>query len=278
MSVLIAALLGLIQGLTEFLPVSSSGHLAVLQNLLNIKSMKKVDTLFDVLLHLATLIAVCVVYWSDIAEMLKEFVGFFRDINHPKPEGNKPKPARRLLLMIILATLPLLLVLPVHGYIEELSNNMYFIGIAFIITGTILLISDRMQNGRKSEKNMTVGNALTIGICQAIATLPGISRSGSTIATGMAVGLDRNFAVKFSFLLSLPAILGANILSLGKAFKEGVDPSNIPAYLLGMLIAGITGYFSIKLVKLLSQKGKFGKFCYYCFTVGIITIVLTIVL
>ena len=275
MTVLFAALLGLIQGITEFLPVSSSGHLAVFQNFLG---MKKVDTFFDVLLHFATLIAVCIVYWQDIVDMVKEFFGFFRDLRHPKPEEDSPKSARRLLFMIIIATLPLFLVLPFSSKIENLSNNMYFIGIAFLITGGILLLSDRMQHGRRTEKNMTIGNALTIGICQAIATLPGISRSGSTISAGMAVGLNRSFAVKFSFLLSLPAIIGANILSFASALKEGVDVSLLPAYLVGMLVAGVSGYFAIGLVKVLAQKGKFGKICYYCFAAGITTIVLQIIL
>ncbi len=275
MTVLFAALLGLIQGITEFLPVSSSGHLAVFQSFFG---MKKVDTLFDVLLHLATLIAVCIVYWQDIVDMVKELFGFFKDLRHPRPDEDSPKSARRLLLMIIIATVPLFLVLPFNSKIENLSNNMYFIGIAFLITGGILLLSDKMKNGRKTEKNMTIGNALTIGVCQAIATLPGISRSGSTITAGMAVGLNRSFAVKFSFLLSLPAILGANILSLAKALGNGVDTSLLPAYLVGMLVAGVSGYFAIGLVKTLAQKGMFGKICYYCFTAGIITIVLKIIL
>ena len=140
------------------------------------------------------------------------------------------------------------------------------------------MLSDRMLNGKKTEKNMTVGDALKIGVVQAIATLPGISRSGSTITGGMAVGLNRSFAVKFSFLMSLPAVLGAVLISLVDATKEGVDVSRFPAYLLGMAVAGVTGYFSIKLVKMLSQKGKFGKFCYYCFAAGIVTIILTIIL
>jgi len=275
MTVLFAAFLGLIQGITEFLPVSSSGHLAVFQYFLG---MKKVDTLFEVLLHLATLISVCIVYWHDIVDMVKEFFGFFKDLRHPKPDEDSPKSARRLLFMIVIATLPLLLVLPFSSKIENLSSNMYFIGIAFLITGGILFLSDKMRNGRKTENNMTIGNALTIGVCQAIATLPGISRSGSTISAGMTVGLNRSFAVKFSFLLSLPAILGANILSLAKALGDGTDLSNLPAYLVGMLVAGVTGYFAIGLVKMLAQKGKFGKICYYCFTMGILTIVLKIIL
>lgn len=274
MSVLIAAILGLIQGITEFLPISSSGHLAVMQNLFG---MEEVDLFFDVLLHFATLVSICVFYSRDIAEMIKEVFGFFSDIRHPKPDEGKPKPARRLVLMIIIATLPLFLILPVKDSIDKLSNNTYFIGAAFLITGLILFLSDRMQNGRKNEKNMTVWDAVKIGACQAVATLPGISRSGSTITAGMAVGLNRTFAVKFSFLLSLPAVFAATIASLVDALKDGVDAERIPAYLIGMAVAGITGYFAIKLVRMLSQKGKFGKFCYYCFAVGILTIVLTII-
>jgi len=275
MSLLFAALLGFIQGVAEFLPISSSGHLAVLQNLFGVG---EVDTLFDVLLHLATLISICIVFRKDIAEMIKEAIGFIKDIRHPKPDEGEVKPARRLVLMIIIATLPLIIVLPFTDYIDKLSGSTYFIGVAFLITGAILFLSDRMLNGKKTEKNMTVGDAVKIGVVQAIGTLPGISRSGSTITGGMAVGLNRSFAVKFSFLMSLPAVLGAVLISLVDATKEGVDTARIPAYLLGMAVAGITGYFSIKLVKMLSQKGKFGKFCYYCFAAGIVTIVLTIIL
>ena len=276
MDLIFAAILGFVQGLAEFLPISSSGHLAVLQNFF--PDMGEVDTLFDVLLHFSTLIAICIVYRQDIADMIREAIGFFKDAGHPKPDEGEPKPARRLVLMIIIATLPLVIILPVKSYIDSLSNNTYFIGVAFLITGGILYLSDRMMNGKKTEKNMSVGDAIKIGLVQAIATLPGISRSGSTITAGMAVGLNRSFAVKFSFLMSLPAVLGATLISLIDAINEGVDASRFPAYLLGMVIAGITGYFAIKLVKLLSEKGKFGKFCYYCFAAGIVTIILTIIL
>lgn len=273
MSLIIAAILGFIQGLAEFLPISSSGHLAVFQHLFG---MEEVDTLFDVLLHLATLVSICIVFRQDIVDMIREVIGFFTDIRHPKPDEGTPKPARRLVLMIIIATLPLVIVFPVKDYIDSLSDSTYFIGFAFLITGGMLYLSDRMRVGKKTEKNMSVGDAVKIGLVQAIATLPGISRSGSTITAGMAVGLNRSFAVKFSFLLSLPAVIGATLLELIDAINEGVDASRIPAYLLGMVVAGITGYFAIKLVKLLAQEGKFGKFCYYCFAAGIATIILTI--
>lgn len=275
MSLLFAAILGLVQGLAEFLPISSSGHLAVLQNLFG---MEQVDTLFDVLLHFATLIAICIVYRQDIADMIREAFGFFRDLRHPKPDQGEPKPARRLVFMIILASLPLVLILPIKDYIDRLNNNTYFIGAAFIVTGLILFLSDKMQNGRKTEKTMSVGDAVKVGLVQAIATVPGLSRSGSTITAGMATGLNRNFAVKFSFLLSLPAVIAATFLELINAVNEGIDTTRIGAYLLGMVIAGVTGFFAIKAVKLLAQKGKFGKFSYYCLFAGILTIVLTIIL
>ena len=249
-----------------------------MQNLFNIQGMQEVDTFFDVLLHLATLISICIVYRQDIKDMIKEAVGFISDIRHPKPDEGDPKPARRLVLMIIIATLPLFLILPFKGLIDRLSNNTYFIGVAFLITGAILYLSDRMQRGRKTEKTMTVVDAVKIGVCQAIATLPGISRSGSTITAGMAVGLNRNFAVKFSFLMSLPAVFGAVIISFIDAVNEGIDASKLPAYLVGMVVAGVTGFFAIKLVRVISQKGKFGKFCYYCFAIGFLTIALTIIL
>lgn len=273
MKIWLAALLGLIQGVTEFLPVSSSGHLAVFQKFFG---LAEVDMFFDVLLHFATLIAIIVFYRQEIWDMLKEIVGFFRDLKHPNPDAGEPKPARRLVLMIILATLPLFIVLPLNDKIEALSNNTLFIGIAFLITGTMLLLSDRLKNGHKTERNMTVGDAVKIGIVQAIATLPGISRSGSTITAGMATGLDRSFAVNFSFLMSLPAVLGATILETKKAVGAGINASAIPAYLVGMIIAGVVGYFAIKLLKMLAEKDKFGKFCYYCFGIGILTIILTV--
>ncbi|MEG1165922.1 MAG: undecaprenyl-diphosphate phosphatase, partial [Oscillospiraceae bacterium] len=209
----VAALLGLVQGIAEFLPISSSGHLSVLQNIFKMQNVEEGHLFFDVLLHLATLVSVCIVYRRELADMIHEVFAFFHDIRHPQPKDDAPKPARRLVLMLIVATLPLFIILPFNSQIEKLYYNTFFIGIAFLVTGGILLLADKMQQGRKTEKNMTIGNALVVGVCQAIAVLPGVSRSGTTISAGMAAGFDRSFAVKFSFLLSLPAILGANIIN-----------------------------------------------------------------
>ena len=279
MTVLQAMFLGLIQGLTEFLPVSSSGHLSIFQNFFGLTTAEDAGLLFDVLLHLGTLVSVCVVYWKDIAGIAGDCVGFLRQARHPAPGGEKRRwYGARLLVMIVLATLPLVLILPIHKYIERLYYSTVFIGIALILTGAMLFVSDRMPRGRKTGKTMGVWDALLIGVSQAIATVPGLSRSGATITAGMAVGLDRQFAVKFSFLISIPAVLGANLLSLIEALGDGVDWSQFPAYLLGMLVAMVAGYLAIRLLHYIVKKGKFGYFAYYCAAVGVITLILSAVL
>jgi undecaprenyl-diphosphatase len=275
MSYLFAILLGAVQGLTEFLPVSSSGHLSVLQNVFGVSV--EGHLFFDTLLHLATLVAICIVYRRDLADMIREVFAFVRDVRHPHPEDEEPKSARRLALMIVIATLPLFIALPLNNLVESLYYNTLFIGFAFLLTGGILLLSDRLRRGKKNENTMTIKDALLIGLSQIVATLPGVSRSGTTITAGMAVGLKRSFAVKFAFLMSIPAVIGANILSLVDAAQEGFETADMPQYLVGMLVAGVTGYFAIKLVKMLSDKGKFGRFAYYCFAAGLVTIVLSFI-
>lgn len=283
MSVLWALFLGVVQGISEFLPISSSGHLSIIQNLFHGQSTEG-HMFFDVLLHLGTLIAVCIAYRKDIADIIKQLLAFFKIGKSGKrlaaeqaQEGRVRYPAVRLVLMIIIATLPLFIVLPVNDLVEQLYYKTWFIGIVLILTGVILYVSDRMPRGDKTEKNMKIRDSLIIGACQAVATIPGLSRSGTTITAGIATGLDREFAVKFSFLLSIPAVLGANILSLVKAIGEGIDVSLIPAYLVGMAAAMVSGYFSIAFLKRIVGKGKFGNFAYYCWGVGFVTVILSII-
>lgn len=277
MKMIEAIFLGLVQGLAEFLPVSSSGHLSIFQNFFGITTAEESSLFFDVLLHLGTLVSVCVVYWQDIVEIVRECIAMIRGIGHPVPGEQKRYPSVRLLLMMAVSSVVLFLVLPVKDQVEKLYNHTGFIGFALLMTGAMLYISDRMQKGRKTAKNMRIADALIIGLCQGVATIPGLSRSGTTITAGIAVGLDRQFAVKFSFLLSIPAILAANMLSLVDAVKSGIDASMMPTYLVGMLTAMIVGYFALNLVKYISQKGKFGWFAYYCWAAGVIAILLTIV-
>jgi len=280
MSILFALFLGLIQGLTEFLPESSSGHLSIFQNFFGMDDIERSHLLFDVMLHLGTLISVLIVYWKDVAAIIAELFMTIKDAlgsgGAAAGAADKPpsqKPARRLILMLITATLPLFLMLPVHGYVERLYYETWFIGLALILTGSLLYISDRVVPGSKTEKDATLLNALFIGCIQAVALIPGISRSGSTITAGLFSGLRRDFAVKFSFLLSIPAVLGANILTLAKAANAGLDASLLPAYLAGTAAATVAGYFAIRFVRLLADRGKFGRFSYYCWAVGLITLI-----
>lgn len=278
MSILSAIILGLVQGIAEFLPISSSGHLSILQNLFSMQTSENGHMFFDVLLHLATLVSVCIFYRKDIMEIINEVLSWFVPSRRTPTEKKTVPSARRLILMIIVATLPLFAVLPINDLVEELYYKTIFIGIILLLTGCMLFVSDKLEKGTKTEKNMKLTDALVIGVCQAVATIPGLSRSGTTITAGMATGLDRGFAVKFSFLLSIPAILGANILNFADAIKEGIDLSLLPAYFLGMIVAGVSGYFALALLKRITTSGKFGKFAYYCWAAGIVTIVLSIII
>lgn len=271
-----AVILGLVQGITEFLPVSSSGHLSILNNLFSMTMTEDGHMFFDVLLHLGTLASICIVYWGDIKEMFFEVLGF---VNLGPMAGARQEryPAARLFFMIVVATLPLFLILPIKDMVETLYYNNIFIGVALVLTGCMLYVSDKMKEGKKTAGGITVLDALIIGLCQCVATVPGLSRSGTTITAGIATGLKREFAVKFSFLMSLPAVLGANILSLVDAAKEGIEWAFLPAYLVGMIVAMVSGIAAISLLKYIAKKGRFGSFAYYCWVMGVLSIILTMI-
>lgn len=278
MTYLSAILMGILQGVAEFLPISSSGHLALFQRFFSVENYEETQMFFTVLLHLGTLLSVFVYYWSDIADMIREFFfligSLFSGSGRRVTGGNSVPPARRMVLLIVVATLPLFAILPVKDTIEEVMGNAVFVSVALIATGFILFFSDRMARGRKTARTATVADALLVGCAQAVGTLPGISRSGSTISAGLLRGFDRTFAVRFSFLMSLPAVLGANILTLADVIKEGaIDTALLPVFLVGTAVAAVVGYFAIRLVNLLCDKGKFGAFAYYCWIVGVVSLV-----
>ena len=235
-----AILLGIIQGLAEFLPISSSGHLAILQNFLRIGDLEN-QMLFDVLLHLGTLGAVILAYHTE------------------------------------LATLPLIPAALLNDWLDPLFYNTFFIGFALIVTGFLLLAADRFGHGNKTEKAMTLSDAIIIGLAQMIAVVPGLSRSGTTISAGLLRGFDRTFAVRFSFFLSIPAVLGANLLSLVKAISAGIDWAEVPMYLCGVAAAFVFGYLAIFALNRIVQRGKFGGFCYYCWGAGLLTLILSLI-
>lgn len=275
---LYTAFLGLVQGIAEFLPISSSGHLSLLQNFFGLKSAEETNLFLDVLLHLGTLISVFIYYWHDLMDMIREFIRGCGALVHPIEGENHPPAARRMVLLIIVGTLPLFIVLPIKGYIDNLYGNNWFIACALLATGFLLFFSDRIAHGKKTERSATLLDAVLIGCSQALATVPGLSRSGTTISAALLLGCRREFAVRFSFLLSIPAVIGANILTLVDAIQVGIDWKLMPAYLLGVVVSAVAGYFAIRLVNMLSNRGKFGNFAYYCWGVGLVALILTAVL
>ncbi len=269
-----AVIMGLMQGVAEFLPISSSGHLAIAEHLLNMQGASEIPPFYDVLLHLGTLVAVFVAYWGEIRDMIVEFFAGIGDLVHHTTPKVVP-PARRMILLVIIGTLPLFVMVPFRHFFEGLGDDLYFIGGALLFTGCLLFVSDRVRRGRKTEKSAKLTDALIVGIGQAVALCPGVSRSGMTITTGCFTGFERKFAVRFSFILSIPAVLGANILTLADAFDAGVNWAETPMYLAGVAVAAVTGYLCIRLLKMIADRGRFGAFAYYCWAAGALVLVLT---
>ena len=277
MTYFMSILMGIIQGVAEFLPISSSGHLALFQTFFGMENMEEKYMFFTVLLHFGTLISVCMVYWRDIVDMIREFFLGIAALAGRKDTGVAPPPARRMVMLIIIATVPLFVMVFLQDAVNQLFSNSIMVSCALLATGFILFFSDRMARGHKTAKNATVADALIVGCGQALAVIPGLSRSGTTISVGMMRGFDRAFAVRFSSLMSLPAVLGANVLEIKDALASNFPIEELPMYLVGVAVSAVVGYFAIRLVKSLSDKGKFGKFAYYCWAVGLGSLVAGIV-
>lgn len=254
MTVIQAIVLGAIQGLTEFLPVSSSGHLVIFQHLFDIKDT---PLIFDVLVHIGTLIAVFVAFWPDILAILK-------------------KPFDKLTYLIIIGIIPAGLAgYLVAPYFETTFKSLLVVGIGLIFTGIILMVSEKYAHkriGLKEAHETSYWDAIFIGLIQAIAIIPGISRSGSTISAGLFAGLDRDFAARFSFLLSIPVIMGAGLYELKGLAGVGMATVNIIPYTIGVITAAVFGYFAIKVVLRLVKNGRLSVFSYYCWGLAIITL------
>ena len=262
-----AIILGLAQGLAEFLPISSSGHLALLQYFFGVNADNVLP--FAVLLHFGTLVSVFIVYWKDIVDLVKELGAVIKDIFTGKGLRINANPTRRLGFMIIVATIGLVL----NDWFNALYLSLIAIGIGLLITGTILFIAERIGKNNKSVKEMKFRHALLVGLMQGVAICPGISRSGSTLFGGLISGLNKEFAVKFAFLISIPSILGSVILEAPGAFKEGLDMALIGPVIAGVVVSALSGLFAIKaMIKLVSNKKLIG-FSAYTWILGIFVIV-----
>ena len=267
-----AIILGLVQGLSEFLPISSSGHLALLENLFEIKEDSVI--FFAVLLHIGTLVSIFIVYHEDIYALIKELFLLFKDIFTGKGLRIEERPIRKLGIMIIVSSIPTAIMgLLFSDYIDRIFGSLTVISICWIITGFILLFSEKLNNNKKEIEGMKYRNAIFVGICQGLAIMPGISRSGSTIVGSLVTGLKREFAVEFAFLISIPAILGSAILEFPKAIKAGIEPSTIGPMIVGFLVAAISGYFAITTMIRIVSKHRMRYFSYYVWILGLGTFI-----
>jgi undecaprenyl-diphosphatase len=271
-----AIILGLVQGLAEFLPISSSGHLALLQNWFGIDETKVL--LFTVLLHVGTLISVFIVYWKDIWELIVELCITIKDLCTGKGLRLQERPVRKLGVMIIVATIPTAIIgFAFNDFFDSLYTSVIPIGIGLIITGFLLLIAERMNSGNRTIENMNLRNAIFIGCVQGVAICPGISRSGSTLFGSLVCNLDRKFAVKFVFLISIPSILGSAILEAPEAIEAGVTASELGPVIVGMVVAAIAGLAAIKgMIKIVQDK-KLIWFSYYVWILGAIVVLVGII-
>lgn len=274
MDILQAIIIGLVQGLTEFLPVSSSAHLIFTQQALGLSD---VGLAFDVLLHVGTLVAVVAYFFSDIINMIKGFFLSLIDLKDGKfMEEVRRDPYKKLAWLTIIATIPVGIVgVLFNDLVESLFTGITVPAFFLLITGCLLYVSQRMNSGGIDLSNITLKEALIMGCGQALAVMPGLSRSGTTIAAGLFSGLDKEFAAKFSFILSIPAILGAGVFQLKDLSGGNVE---IEACIAGFIVAVISGYLAISVLLKLIREKSLDIFAYYCWIVGAVILVGSLIL
>lgn len=274
MTLIQAILLGIIQGLTEFLPVSSSGHLVLGEALLGITTEYKdaMGVAFEVFVHFGTLIAVVTVYWQDVLNLIKAFFSIFSLKREITLEQKYHKDADfRMMVLILLGSLPAGIIgIALKSVIEDAFTSPLLVCFTLILTGLILLSTRFFL---KEDSTLNMSNSLAVGFAQAFAIIPGISRSGSTISLGMFLGLERENAAKFSFLLSIPVIAGATVLATKDILVNPPSSDMILNLAAGTIVSYLSGVLAIKFLLKVVKKGSFDKFSYYCFAVGIIGII-----
>ncbi|MGZ7108816.1 MAG: undecaprenyl-diphosphate phosphatase [Methanobacterium sp.] len=275
MDIIQAIIIGIVQGLTEFLPVSSSAHLVFAPQILGVQS----SLAFDTILHVGSLVAVVIYFWNDIIHMIKSFISSLIDIPRDRfREGIREDQFKRLAWLVIIGTIPAGLAgILFKDFFESLFNNIPAVGFFLIITGFLLWGSERVSRRIKDKtslKEMSIKNSLIIGIFQALAIAPGISRSGATISAGLFLGLERELAARYSFLLSIIAILGAALVQAKDI--TSMDMSTV-AVIAGFLAAAISGYVAIKIVLKLIKDRSLLIFAYYCWIVGVLALILSLV-
>lgn len=272
MTTLEAIVLGIIQGLTEFLPVSSSGHLVLFQQLFG---LKEAELFFDVCVHLGTLAAVIVVFHWEIKNIIMALLRLVSSASRKETVLQQvgSDPGLKMALLIVIGSIPTaVLGLMFHGIADQLFSSSLFTGLMLMVTGLLLWLTRRAKAGNQGVHiaGFSKTKAFIIGIVQGLAIIPGISRSGSTISIGLLLGIDRETAARYSFLLSIPAIVGAGALSLKDGLSQA-DPA-IRFSLMGAAAAALVGYAALKVLLRMVRKGRLYVFAPYCWLAGILAI------
>lgn len=262
---------GIVQGLTEFLPVSSSGHLSLIQYFTG--QSGETGILFTVLLHLGTLLAVFIAFYKTIFALIAEFFRMIGDIFRGRFSLRHANPERRMIFLLVVSLLPMVISFLMLDIFDMVSADQDIVveGVCFLFTSLLLFGADRVVAGRKTARDMQYRDALLVGAAQAIAPFPGISRSGSTISMGLFAGLDREFAISFSFIMGVPTILGANLLELKDVASEELS-FPIPALAAGLVCSLVFGLLAIRMVKWLVTSNKFKYFAWYTLVLGVLVV------
>jgi len=280
-----AILLGIIQGAAEFLPVSSSGHLVIVKEILGV-DLENGGIFFDVMLHLGTLLAIFVAFWKDIRRLIVEGIHIVLDIfyNIGMLFGRIVKKDceyrrvirssyRKLVVLIILSTIPTGIIGILLSDIIELANGMILVpGVCLLITAMFLVIADAADEGEKRPKEVSYLNAGAVGVAQGFATMPGISRSGTTITACLLCGFEKKFAVKYSFIMSIPAVLGAVVLELKDFSSLHLSNKDVISCIVATAVAAVVGYLSICFMMSLVRGKKYKYFAIYCAIIGLVAI------
>lgn len=288
MTVLYVILLAVIQGILEFLPVSSFGHLCIIQNFLGIEQGPGV--LLEAMLHFGTLVAVILTFWKDISRICLESLGMLMDLIgniflyiHNKRTGEKLHYSkiissiyRKFAVLLMVSMIPtVFLGYTARRLVALAASSQLIPGAGILITGVLLLVVDFSRiGGKKAARDADFSNAMWIGICQGISVFPGLSRSGLTISAGLMGGFTRSFAVKYSYILSIPAIIGALIMELRQFGSADMTVGLGFTYVLGMIVSAIVGYFTCRTLLKLVNKIQFRYFAYYCFIIGFAALII----
>lgn len=280
-----AIILGIVQGLAEFLPISSSGHLAIIKEIMHV-DLESGGMFFDIMLHLGTLAAIFIAFWGDISRMIVEGFHIIGDVLHNiitwigRLAGGQGKyhrvirsSYRKFVMMVIVSTIPTGIIgVLIKDTVEMASSIIIVPGICLLITAVFLTIADLVDPGEKRPREAKYSEAGLIGIAQGLATMPGLSRSGTTITACMLCGFEKRFAVKYSFIMSIPAVMGAVVLELKDVGKMSLQTADLIPCGIATVIAAIVGYLSIRIMMELVRGKSYRGFVIYCALVGALSI------